>query len=481
MGEQDRMDPDGVPNDGVSHEPAASRLHFYADARQQLQTFQEPVLLRAGNPHERLFLAAFDGTGNDKTHDRGHETNVGLISDQIEALNSDGNARVVSGYVPGAGTQRDRPMARLLDGATGSSVEERAEQMYKQFIDQAKRWQREDAQIQIRVASVSFSRGGETDAIFARLVEERGIQDPAGASYTYDSHRQITHVQYTKPPLVPPHQVAQAVALLDPVGTGHAMHVDRRLPPSVISGIQLVALDEHRGLFKSDRLIDPGMTPDGRFAAVYVPGSHSDVGGGFNRNGLSNRSGNLVIDYLNGLSDRPFLAKLPETDDPRFNVVHHSTDGMLLYRVAPRVDRLQRGGYNELLVNWGERHNVSDAYNAEPRNETLSRQFERQTMPNGPLPAAPDQQQRPENELEQWIDRMYQVSQQPDNGAWDQARNRVAQSFLCSPGGQQFQQQADAQNCAWDLQWQAQQQALQPVAQQAVQQAAQQGAQGFCQ
>ena len=73
-------------------------------------------------------------------------------------------------------------------------------------------------------------------------------------------------LEYTRPPLVEPGQVAQAVGLFDPVGTGDPVkHHDRRLPPSVISGIQITAADERRGLFKSDRIVDPGMTPDGRF------------------------------------------------------------------------------------------------------------------------------------------------------------------------------------------------------------------------
>jgi hypothetical protein len=344
----------------------------------------------------------------------------------------------------------------------GNTVDERAEEMYRKFINQAWKWKQEDPDAEIRVASVSFSRGSEEAALFARLVEERGIQDPAGARYTYDSHHQIKHVEYTKPPLVPPHQVAQAVAMFDPVGTGSAMNMDRRLPPSVISGIQFVALDEHRGLFKSDRIIDPGITRDGRFAGVYVPGAHSDVGGSYHRNGLSVRTGNAAIDYINGLSDTPFLAKSPEPDDPRLNVIHRSQEGMLLYRLWPKIDRLEPGGYNEREVSRHAMGQVPDACNAEPRNETLNRQFDRQPMPDGPVPGAleaPHDTMR--SELDQWIDRMYLASQNPDNGAWDRVQHEAAQSYLRTPDGQQFQQQADSLNATWDRQLLAQQQAQQ--------------------
>ncbi len=468
MGQIDKLDADGILDDGVGHDPAGSKLHAYADDRQQLRMFQEPVLLHASNPHERLYVAALDGTGNDKLGNPQHETNVGLISDQIKRLKESSNSRISGGYVPGPGTQRDPPFAHVADGARGYTVDERAEEMYKKFIDQAWKWKREDPDAEIRLVSVSFSRGCEEAALFARLVEERGIQNPAGARYTYDSHHQIKHVEYTRPPLVPPHQVAQAVAMFDPVGTGSAMTMDRRLPPSVISGIQFIAMDEHRGLFKSDRIIDPGITSDGRFAGIYVPGAHSDVGGSYHRDGLSIRSGNLAVDYLNGLSDTPFLAKSSEPDDPRLNVVHHSQEGLLLYRLWPRIDRLQPGGYNEREVSRRALNRVPDAYNAEPRNETLSRQFERQTMPDGPVPGAlqmPHDTTR--GELDQWIDRMYLASQNPDDAVWDRAQHQAAHAYLRTADGQQFQQQADGLNATWDMQLLAQQQAAQQMLPQA--------------
>jgi len=463
--EHDRMDPDGILGDGVRTDPVASRLSIYAEVRAQLAAFDEPVLIHAGHPHERLFIAALDGTGNDAIHDPEHATNVALVARQVGQA---GNVRIGFGYVPGPGTEQHGVISPAMDNMRGNTVDERAEEMYRQLIERAKQWRREDPDVQISVASVSFSRGSEEAALFARLVEERGIQDPAGARYTCDSHHQIKHVEYTRPPLVPPHQVAQAVAMFDPVGTGSAMAMDRRLPPSVISGIQFIAMDEHRGLFKSDRIIDPGITPDGRFAGIYVPGAHSDVGGSYHRDGLSIRSGNLAVDYLNGLSDTPFLAKTAEPDDPRRNVVHHSQEGLLLYRLWPRIDRLQPGGYNEREVSRHAMTRVPDAYNAEPRNEALNRQFERQAMPDGPVPGAlqaPHDTTR--SELDQWIDRMYLASQNPDNAAWDLAQHEVAKTYLRTPDGQQFQQQADRLNATWDMQLLAQQQAVQRATPQA--------------
>nr|WP_225561645.1 DUF2235 domain-containing protein [Rhodanobacter sp. DHB23] len=383
--------------------------------------------MHANNPREYLYVASFDGTGNDKSKDPAHETNVAKIDDQVEALKLAGSERIGHGYVPGPGTE-DGFLARTRDGMDGHTYDVRVEEMYKKFIDQAWRWKQADPDAQIRLADIGFSRGGEQAAGFARIVQERGIQDPMGAHYTYDSHHRITHVEYTRPPLVEPGQVAQAVGLFDPVGTGDPVkHHDRRLPPSVISGFQINAADERRGLFKSDHIIDPDMTPDGRFLGVTVAGAHSDVGGSYHRDGLAIRSENLMVGYLNGLSDKPFLQRQAEPDDPRLDVVHRSEDGMLLYRLAPKIDRLSPDGYNELLVPRSEAKRVADPFNAEPRDESLNRQFQRQRIDTGMQPALPDQpQQAPTSDLSARLDRLLVAGQSNDWGAFSRENQALA-------------------------------------------------------
>ncbi|HEX5307067.1 MAG TPA: DUF2235 domain-containing protein, partial [Dyella sp.] len=329
MAENHDLESDGILSDGVPHYPEnKDRRGIYTQDREFLASFQVPVLNHADNPHEHLFVAAFDGTGNDAINDPQHQTNVAMIAHQIEVANDTGDRRIAAGYIAGAGTQPNW-IKRTLDGMDGYTAEERAETMYKQFIEQAYAWKKADPQAQISLADIGFSRGGDEAAIFARLVHERGIQDPRGATYTYTSDGLVKHAEYSKPPLVAPGQVAQAVALFDPVGTGNEVrNDDRRLPPSVISGFQLISIDEKRKPFKSDHIIDPGISADGRFAGVYVPGAHSDVGGSYHRDGLSLRAGNMVIDYLNRLSDEPFLNRNIEPDDPRLNVVHRSEEGL---------------------------------------------------------------------------------------------------------------------------------------------------------
>jgi hypothetical protein len=210
--------------------------------------------------------------------------------------------------------------------------------------------------------------------------------------------------------------VAQAVGLFDPVGTGEPVRDhDRRLPPSVISGFQIIAADERRGLFKSDHIIDPGMTPDGRFLGVIVAGAHSDVGGSYFRDGLAIRSDNLMAAYLNGLSDKPLLEMQAVPDDPRLDVVHRSEDGMLIYRLGHKIDRRSPDGYNELLVPKGEMKHVGDPYNAEPRDESLSGRFERQNIKaNAQLVTPGHPKETSGNDLSARLDRMLTAGQSND-------------------------------------------------------------------
>lgn len=459
---------DGVPQDGVSTYPASSSdMQLYRDANVALSRFKSPVFLHSNDAHERLYVAAFDGTGNDKFKDPLHATNVAKIENQVEELLDSGRQNIAVGYVPGPGTE-DHAIRRVLDGAIGFTHETRVEAMYAQFVVKAAEWVRKDPHATIRLADIGFSRGAEEAASFARLVHERGIQDPRGAIYAYDSHGNITHVEYTKPPLVEPGKVAQVVGLFDAVGTGAPVNdYDRRLPPSVISGVQIFSKDEHRGLFKSDHIIDPGLTPDGRFLGVLVPGAHSDVGGGYLRNGLSIRSGNLMVDYLNALSDRPFLEKSPEPIDPRLNVVHRSTEGLWLYRVWDKIDRLKPEGYNTLEAPRHHHHGhrvMGDPYNAEPRNEALSGEFNFRAVAISPVPGtAPETAGEPAkaaaaDPVDAMVERLYQAALKRDAGAMD----AVAGDYLQSPQGtawwreiQQYSQAMQVPDPAFAYQGQA--------------------------
>ena len=367
----------GKHPDGVSTYPAdAHDMATYGVAQQAMANMPVPVFQHAGNPHERIFIAAFDGTWNDAINDPHHLTNVGRLRNQIlELKERNPDAPIDVAYVKGVGTQ-DNFIERTFDGAFGYTYDQRLEEMYDKLTKQAAIWLERDPQAQIRVAEIGFSRGAEQAAGFARMLHERGIQDPDGRREVRDEDGRI-HIEYTKPPLVSPGQTPQAVGLFDPVGTGEPRNHDRRLPPSVVSGFQIMAEDELRGAFKSTSIIDQGMTPDGRLLAVTVAGAHTNVGDGYHLNGLGIRSGNLMVDYLNSLSDTPYLQKRPEPSDPAMNVIHRSEEGM--YGLM-RINAADQGDPRRTVETMAPRSIRGDRENAEPVDPVMKGSLEHRNI-----------------------------------------------------------------------------------------------------
>ncbi|MGN6282822.1 T6SS phospholipase effector Tle1-like catalytic domain-containing protein [Frateuria sp.] len=380
-------DPSRWP-DGVEVRQAGKEaLEGYALRRQQLSRFGAPLLVGTDSPHSRLYMADFDGTGNDKYQDPAHATNVARIYDQV---NEAKNTNIRAGYVPGVGTQIG-DFEKNLDGAVGYSYGPRLEEMYLLFINQARAWRAEDPDAVISLASIGFSRGAVTAAMFARMVEERGIQDPADMIIERDDEGRIISLTPTRPPLVPPGQTPQVVGLFDPVATGVMNKVDVRLPPSVISGFQITALDERRDEFASKQIIDPGMSANGRFFNARVNGAHCDIGGSYLLNGLSVRNGNMMVAYLNALSDVPFLQEQAVPNAPAMNVIHRSEQHQWFYTTAmdatlghrTTVDRLVAPISPDPVVN--ELQSLfANTRDAEPMNEALDARFRHRFVPVPP-------------------------------------------------------------------------------------------------
>ena len=77
MIDKHKLEKDGIRSDDVPYYQAdAMKLQSFADAHSALSRLQAPVFAHADNPHERLYVAAFDGTGNDYSRDPEHATNV---------------------------------------------------------------------------------------------------------------------------------------------------------------------------------------------------------------------------------------------------------------------------------------------------------------------------------------------------------------------------------------------------------------------
>jgi len=283
-----------LDDDVLMHAADAAQLHSCKVAQESLSRFRVPTLLNEGDPNDRLFIAMFDGTGNDFRTDPDHATNVARMFNQLESLRVAGASAFHASYLPGPGTQ-ENPITRIADGALGYTYQERLEQMYSDLVNKADQWKHENPDANIRVMGIGFSRGASQAAGFTNLLHERGIVDPSSQVLELDG--KLSYARHLAPPGVTP----QAVGLFDPVATGFPEKFDRRLAPSVVSGFQITAMDEVRAKFRSDQIIAPGLSEDGRFLNVQVAGAHADIGGGYIRDGLARRTYNLMIDYLNAL------------------------------------------------------------------------------------------------------------------------------------------------------------------------------------
>lgn len=315
---------DGLPNDDVRHYTASpSHLSSYDQAADSLYKFKVPALLDTRNPHSYLLVGLMDGTGNDVDQDALHATNVARFETQVQQLRRMG-VNIDVEYIAGAGTQTSL-QSQIYDGARGSTSLDRAEIMYDRLVRNANRIYNADPGADVSFHIEGFSRGASQVPLLARMIHDRGIPNYSRPEYARDDAGHVTKMypHFHKAP----GQTAMSVGLYDPVPTGTMEMLDRRLPPSVVSGFQINAADEKRGTFPVDRIIPKGVSEDGRFLSVTVAGAHSDVGGSYLRNGLGTRSQNLMTDYHNSLFSEPLLNRLPETYDPRLNVIHRSEEG----------------------------------------------------------------------------------------------------------------------------------------------------------
>ncbi len=263
--------------------------------------FSEPGLV--GSPratNRRLFIALFDCSWKNASKGPSAPTTVAWIHQQLTQGASP--AVVATGYVS-TDCARDNWLTHRDHGEAFAANQLAA--MDKLFAKQSEAWRREDPQAGIRLLTVGGSWGALQGAEFSMMVAEVGLRSPTGEI------------------LAAPRKTAQALALLAPTGYPPP---ELRLPSSLIIGFQLNALDEERPDFQSLPILGKGISTDGRFASLDVPGSLSDVCGGYRLNGLSAHAANLLVDYINGLSTAPFLHKKAGPDDPRMNVVHRSQE-----------------------------------------------------------------------------------------------------------------------------------------------------------
>lgn len=130
-----------VKSDGVDVKQATpEQLATYTRAEAEINAFKVPQLYDAKDPNARVFVALFDGTGNDAIKDPKHITNVGLLKEQLENARLE-NPNIGFYYKEGPGTQGG--IKGTIDGATGGTYQERLEEMYQRFDIQSAAWLQE--------------------------------------------------------------------------------------------------------------------------------------------------------------------------------------------------------------------------------------------------------------------------------------------------------------------------------------------------
>lgn len=202
-----------------------------------------------GNPHFRVYVAAFDGTWNDrKKLERdwnGMPTESCTLVAEFER-NLPKTSVLKSDYYEGVGTRTNYFMSKL-QGAMGWGALERAERAYRQFIEQVEKWRKEDPDIQVHVHTMSFSRGGGSALHFLNMVDRQGARPVAGGEF---DGKPI-------PTDLGPHKISSSATLLDTVVTGQRGTLMLGLPVSTLSVLQVTAGLETRRAFAYTDALDP--------------------------------------------------------------------------------------------------------------------------------------------------------------------------------------------------------------------------------
>jgi len=310
-------------NDVSYHSPSDEDWEDYSKNVDSFNRFKIPKVFDEKNKHDYLFIALADGTENDKKNLEKY-TNVSQLEKDIE---DNSNPKIAFHYEAGVGTfegegnKLDKTKAKF-DAMFSRSHKERVEKIYNKFSKQANIWKSKDPDANISIVEVGFSRGAGVISLLNQMIHEKGIQDTE-TKRIIDGKLQLTG-EY----LIQPGQISQSVLLYDPVTT--SMKENMSLSNSTVSALQINAKDEYRSLFPLSKIAQGKNQLE-----INLPGCHTDIGGGYEKNGLSLYSKDIGNQYLNKMiqtKDNLFKkVRLPSKNDPSV-VIHHSEEHHILYR-----------------------------------------------------------------------------------------------------------------------------------------------------
>lgn len=221
-----------------------------------------PPNLRRAEDRSMVFVAAFDGTLNDRLHVPNGEdmTVVAKLYDSIDVTDTSAGP-ISKHYEKGPGCRLG--FACWFDAMTGYSSEGTALTALRElqrFVSD------KPSNIELRVVVLGFSRGAATARHFLNLVQDEN---------RYGFLRAAGHATWS------------SALLFDTVATGQESVLNLGLPANVEFAVNYIAQHESRRLFA------PVIDNDARFQAIaalkhfysgqriwtiQVPGSHSDIG-----------------------------------------------------------------------------------------------------------------------------------------------------------------------------------------------------------
>lgn len=333
---------DTYQNSAPTHVQPAARMVPVGETRpvtatevQQIQSNLQHAAQQAPAPQKPFtFHAAFDGTWNDQSNLplSGNEvvTSTARISNMIKDA---GDPNVVSQYQPGVGTKG--AVSQYVAGSILPTEEVRAQamNMHVALMEQAGKWYRANPGIplDINITAMAFSRGNPAMVMFGHILNEQGIPDPSSA-YTVevpsgvgDGDAFVTETRYSRN-LVEP-GVGLSMVAMEPVAAGVWTNGKNFLSPNVTRVDAIYATDEHRASFSPMVFSDPS-NPDPRVYIYHSPGAHTDIGMGYDQNGIGAANMELAHTLL-GSRGVP-LPALP--DDAKYIeselLVHDSAVGL---------------------------------------------------------------------------------------------------------------------------------------------------------
>lgn len=256
-----------------------------------------------------------DGTGNSSVKDRG--TNVFKLFEAVDLQPPKPGEHVqVAFYDDGVGTESIKPL-KLLGGAFGWGLSKNVRDLY---LALARVYAPED-----RIYLFGFSRGAYTARFLAALIVSRGVPYATGsdqelkarAAYAFKEFRKLfPRKWYMTPdasasrPAPPPkdfHRTkVEFVGVWDTVDAvgfpvdevadfwDHVIHPfkfpELGLSRSVVAGRHALSIDDARQTFHPTMWDHPGASqpadPD-HLKQVWFSGAHSNVGGGYPKQGMS--------------------------------------------------------------------------------------------------------------------------------------------------------------------------------------------------